>query len=262
MHHAHPLANFRVVHAHVIGVVHHQRCRAVGHGGLEGFERRVTVLFDHQGDDLEPGGGGRRGAAGVSLDRGDDLVTLLQFATGSVVGTGHRATGVRRVSTAACLEDELIHPGQFTQDRVHAMHDFERTLQGVLVLIRMHVSNFRAPGHRLVDLRVVLHGAGAEQADIHHAQRLLRQAQVVIQHLGLGHLRQRRFAGASHVRGDQTVGAADRRLHVRLNVGKDHTATAGIAHLQNDGFAPDGSMVLLEWCAHCAITFLSAAVRR
>jgi hypothetical protein len=153
----------------------------------------------------------------MGLDRGDDLVALFQLASGRVIAARHGAVDVRRLGAATRLEDELIHSRDLAQDQVHAVDDLQRSLQGVLVLERMHLGDLRPPGDRLVDRRVVLHRAGAEQTDTHHAERLLGQTQIVIEHFRLGELRQGGSITAAHRIRNQVLGRTDAGLDLFLH---------------------------------------------
>ena len=70
-------------------------------------------------------------------------------------------------------------------------------LQGALVLLRMDLRHLVSHREIFAKPRVVFHRAGAEQADAHHPEGLLRQVQVMTQHVGLRHLRQRRLGGGA-----------------------------------------------------------------
>ena len=87
-----------------------------------------------------------------------------------------------------------------------------RPCRVVLVLQRMQLGHAVHADQLLVHLGRVLHGAGA-LADVArqvHAQRLLREAQVVAQHLVLAELRQRRRLGAPHALGHEGARVSDR----------------------------------------------------
>ena len=86
------------------------------------------------------------------------------------------------VGAPARLEHELGHAGEIPEHPIKPVDDPERALEGFDVLIGMGLGYERLPRERLGDPRVVLHGAGTEQADAHHPQHLLRKMQVVAQH--------------------------------------------------------------------------------
>ena len=115
----------------------------------------------------------------MGLDRGDDLIAPGKLAAGLVIGPRQAAVGIGRIGAAARLEDELIHARQFAQDEIEVMDDLDDALQRVLGLIGMKFGEIGAHGHGLAEAGVVFHGAGAEQADAHHAEGFLREMQVM-----------------------------------------------------------------------------------
>src|ERR1700687_424329 len=102
-----------------------------------------------------------------------------------VIGARYTAIGIGGIGPAAGLEDELIHARELAQDEIEGMDDFQNALKGILRLIGMKLGEIGPHRHHLAEPGVVLHGAGSEQADAHHAQRLLREMQVVALHLRL-----------------------------------------------------------------------------
>ena len=199
----HPLVDVGVVDPHVVGVVDHQRGGAVGHRGAERVDLRIAVGAEHERHDLEPGRGCRRGVARVCLNGGDDLVAPSELPAGRVVGAGDAGEGVRGVRPAAGLEHEPVHAGEAAQDLVEAVDRGEDALKRVLGLVRVELGELRPRRERLAEPRVVLHRAGAEEADPHHPERLLREVQVVAEDVGLRELRQLGRSGAAHRLGDE-----------------------------------------------------------
>ena len=165
------------------------------------------------------------------------------------------------VGAAAGLEDELVHAGQLAQDPVEAVHDREHALQRVLGLQRVELGELRR-AELLVDARVVLHRAGAEEADAHHPQRLLRQAQVVAQHLGLGELGQLRRVGAPHRFGHERLGGPDGGRDLRLDRGEEHATPARRAHLHDERLVPAGRVECATRLAAHEVTSSSASASR
>ena len=92
---------------------------------------------------LKPAAAAVAGVAGMRLDRGDDLVALLELAARRVVGAGDAGVRVGRIGAAAGLEDELIHAGQLAQDQVEAVDDLQHALQRLLVLVRVQLGDLR-----------------------------------------------------------------------------------------------------------------------
>ena len=242
----HPVFDVRVVDAHVVRVVDHQRRRAVRDRSPQGLDRRVAVLLQHQGHDLEAGRRRRGGVAGVGLDGGDDLVACPELALGGEPGARDAGMRVGRVSPAAGLEHELVHAGQLAQDQVEAVQDLQRPLQRLLVLKRVNLRDFRAPRRGLRDGGVVLHRAGAEEADVLHPQGHLGEVQVVAQHLGLGKLGEPWPVAATHGGGDERRGVADgpgdlgicRRVHL--------PAPAGMTELHDERLVPAGGVIVAQ----------------
>jgi len=50
---------------------------------------------------------------------------------------------VGRVRATACLEHELVHARELTQDLVESVHDRKHALQRLFVLIGVQLSDFR-----------------------------------------------------------------------------------------------------------------------
>ena len=246
----HPLVDVRVVDPHVVGVVDHQRGGAVGDGGAERVDLRIAVGAEHERHDLEPGRGRRRGVARVRLDRGDHLVALLELPAGRVVGAGDAGERVRGVRPAAGLEDEPVHPGEAAQDLVEAVDRGEDALKRVLGLVRVELGELRPRRERLAEPRVVLHRAGAEEADPHHPERLLREVQVVAQDVGLRELGQLGRRRAAHRLGDE-------RRRVALDV-EDLAAAALAPQLHHERLVPDGRVVA---AIHASTSFSAVASR-
>ena len=97
------------------------------------------------------------------------------------------------------------------------------------MLQRMNFRQLRAGGQHLAEPGIVLHGAGAEEADPHHAERLLAQMEVMPLDLELGHLGQRRAVLAAHRGGDQVLGVTDRVDDLWFRLGEHLAAGAGPA---------------------------------
>ena len=151
---------------------------------------------------------------------------------------------VRGVRAAAGLEDERVHARERAQDQVEPVDELEHALQRLVVLVRVQLGDLRPRRERLAEPRVVLHRAGAEEADAHHPERLLREVQVVAQHLGLGQLGQRRAAR----RAASPPGRARRRRRraratLGLGLGKTTPRRPGRAQLHHERLVPDGGVV-------------------
>ena len=144
------------------------------------------------------------------------------------------------VGPAAGLEDELVHARQLAQRPGPAGR---RSPARPASCPRAAAGAARAPRcSRETDSepRVVLHRAGAEQADAHHAERLLGQVQVVALHLELGQLGQLPGRGSrAHGAGISSPGRRG-RCDSRLDR-RDQTAPRRPARpmLHDDRLVPD-----------------------
>ena len=80
-----------------------------------------------------------------------------------------------------------MQAGDLSKDPVEPVEHLQDTLNGLLGLEWMKIGDFRRSDQVLVDLRAVLHGAGAlADVDVEvRAEGFLREADVVPQHLGL-----------------------------------------------------------------------------
>ena len=259
------LVDLRVVDAGVLGVGDHAADRLLADGGLERLEVGVAVLVGHHGDHLEAGDVGRGGVARVREDRRDHLGALVELAALGEVGAHHAGVGVDGVRAAAGLQREGVHARDRLQVLTGLVDDLEQALQRVLVLPRMQVGHLVVAHQLLVHLGRVLHRAGAlgdVGAEV-HAQRLLREAQVVAQHLVLRELGQRGRRVAAHAVGDVVAGVADGRRHVVLGERHHDAALAGVAHLDDQRLVPARRVVVAQHAAVAAqrarrATFCSA----
>ena len=151
--------------------------------------------------------------------------------------------GVRGVGAAARLEDELVHPGEAAEDQVEPVDELEHALQRLVVLVGVQLRDLGPRDELPGEPRVVLHRAGAEEADAHHPERLLREMEVVAQDLGLGQLGQLgRRVPAQRLRERARPGRRP-RPHLGLDVVEDDAAPARPAHLHHERLVPDGRVV-------------------
>ena len=91
----------------------------------------------------------------------------------------------------ARLERHLIQPGDLLQDHAQVIQQRQRPLAIRLVLHRVQVRKPRQRRGPLVDLRVVLHRAGAERIEVVvHGKVAMRQVRVMPHHVKLPDLRQ------------------------------------------------------------------------
>ena len=180
----------------------------------------------------------------MGLDRRDHLVPLRELAAGGVVGARDTGEGVRGVRAAAGLEDELVHTRQAAEDLVEPVHEGEHALERLCILVWMELCELRPRGQRLADARVVLHRAGAEEADAHHPERLLGQMQVVAEHVGLRELRQLRGRCAAHRGRHEREGVSDPLEHLLLGGGEHEAAAPLASELHDERLVPDRGVVL------------------
>ncbi len=147
----------------------------------ERVERRIAVLLERQRHHLESGRRRCGRVARVRLDRRDDLVALAELAARA---RGRRASRRRGCTTASRA---AARPGRRTGPCPTARGGSRRA-RGSIASTPCSVSSSwcgwsSASSGRaaisLVEARVVLHRAGAEQADPHHPERLLGEVQVV-----------------------------------------------------------------------------------
>ncbi len=239
----------RVVQADVLRVRDEERRRPLRQCRLQGLKIRIAVLVRHEGDDLVAD----RGRAGrvhrVREDRGDHLVPLPSLALCLMVGPHDGGCRVDRLAAARGLKADFIHSGDLPQEIPGLVHDLENPLDGRLVLIGME---FRHPGEAtqlFVDLRAVLHRAGAHADVVAHvvSHRHLRQPREVSQHLRLGHLGQVRGRRSSHVRGNQPLRLPNRSLDLVLRLGNQDAALSLDGQVHQKGFVPDLGVIVPEF---------------
>jgi hypothetical protein len=181
-------------------------------------------------------------AAVAALHGRDDLGALPELSSGRVVRAGDARVEVGGVGATARLEHEPVHPRELAERLLESAHDLEDPLQCLLALVRVQLGDVLLHD-RLVDARVVLHRARPEEAHAHHPERLLREMEVVPQHLGLRQLRQIGRLLAQHRRRDERLRVPDLGLELRLD-GRDlDAARAGPAELHHEGLVPDGGVV-------------------
>ena len=137
MHDSNPFLDVRVVDAHVVGIVDHQRSRAIRYHRPQRFDRRITVLLQRQRDELETGCCGGRRIARMGLDGRDDLVARFELSARRVIGARDACMRVGRVRAAGRLEYEAVHAREFAQREIERMDDLKRPLQRVRMLARM-----------------------------------------------------------------------------------------------------------------------------
>ena len=148
---------------------------------------------------------------------------------------------------AARLEDERVHARDAAQDQVEPVHELEHALQRLVVLVGMQLGDLRPRRELGREPRVVLHRARAEQAHAHHPERLLREVEVVAQHLRLGQLRAAPAATyAACPSGTSASGSPTTDAMPGSASPKTTPRRPGRAHLHHERLVPDGRVVAPE----------------
>ena len=184
----------------VLRVRDQQRRRPLADRCPERVERRPAEdRVGVQGDHPVAGHLRRRGVRGMAEDRRDDLVAPPGVTARGVVGPNHGDVGVDRRRAGPGLERHAVHPGDLAEHPLEVPEDLEDALDGGRILERVEVGKLRAAHELVVDLRRVLHRAGAlPDVDVEvDAQVLLREARVVAHDVDLGQLGQRGRGGAA-----------------------------------------------------------------
>ena len=235
------LEHVLVVNAGILGVGDEEGRGVLIDGRLESLVVGIAVFIRMQVDDLEALDvrGGSVGRMGVN--RGDDLVALLLFAAGLIVGVHEGRHAQDALGAAAGLEGEAVHAGDLAHILAGIVHDLHDALAGALVLQGMHLAHLGEIGKLVVDLGAVLDGAGAlADLDVHvGAEGLLRKAGVVAQHAGLGNFRKGRSLLALEELG-QRVHAVHGLGDLRVGLVDKDAALAVLAQLENNGLVPLG----------------------
>jgi hypothetical protein len=152
--------------------------------------------------------------------------------------------GVRSIGAATRLEDELIHSRKLAQDQVEVVDDLQDALKRLLMLQRVNVPQMA--GRLLAGARVVLHGAGAEQRDVHHAERLLAELQIVALHLRLAQLGKRGRILAAHRLRHKIFSRSDSGGDRRLGRWEDLAAAARVRQLHDHGLVPNRRVIIAK----------------
>ena len=210
----HDLLDVLLEQAERVGVGDHDAGDGVVAGRAHRFEIDVAARIGGQLDRGEPGhgGGGRVGAVrGV----GNEDARPLGVAARVVIGAHHQQAGEFAVRAGRGLQRHAGKTADLGEPLLQLEHQRQVALHRVRVLQRMRLGEAGQPRDLLVDLRVVLHGAGAERIESGiDAEIALRQRKVVPHHVELRQFRQagigapfvRRQRGLRHVAGRQ-IGA-------------------------------------------------------
>ncbi len=182
---------------------------------------RVGAHLDH----LVAGHGDRGRVGPVRRVGREHLVAVL--AAVLVVGAREQQAGQLALGAGGGLERHVRQAGDLRERALQAPHEVERALRVLGVLERVEPG---VPGKRrepLVQLRVVLHRAGAERVEALVQVEVARRERGVVAHdLGLGDLGELRRAPPDRVLGKQVL---DRDLrHVELRRREGPAALAGL----------------------------------
>ena len=234
------LLDRRVVDAGVLGVGDHDRRRARRERPLQCLEVGVAVGVGVEGDDVVSRRLRCRGVRRVAEDRRDDLATLLALAVRLMEGPDHGDVRPDRRRTALRVQRDLVHAGDLGDHALGAPHDLEHALRVGGVLQRVHGRERGRADELVVDLRRVLHGAGAlADVDVEvGAEVLLREPQVVLEDAHLAHLGQGGRRRATKSRRQVGHDVADRIAHAGLDAGDEHAAFAGRREFEDDRLVP------------------------
>ena len=138
---------------------------------------------------LEPGEVHARRVRPVRRVRDDDL--RPPAAALRVIRAHHQQAGHLAARAGGRLQRGACHPGDLAERLLEPPQHLERTLGRLIRLQRVHALEPRERGDGLGDLRVVLHGAGAQRVEACvHAVVHLRQPRVVADQVDLGDLGQ------------------------------------------------------------------------
>ena len=143
-----------------VRVRQHQTNDVVAERGLERCEVDVPVRVALDGRDLEPAHRGRCRVRAVRGVRHDHPVALRALTALLVIGLEHQDRGELRLRARGGLQGDRVHSGELGEHPLELREERQRSLDRALRLLRMQVREERR--NPIVDLRVVLHGAGAE----------------------------------------------------------------------------------------------------
>ena len=95
--------------------------------------------------------------------RDQHFITAL--APAAVVGLDHAQTRPLAMRAGGRLQAHAIHRGEHQQRPLQLPHQAQRALGARRRMVGVKVSEVLETGQRLVDRRVVLHGAGAQRIE-------------------------------------------------------------------------------------------------
>ena len=171
-----------------VGVGHHHGGNVfslLAEQGLQGLEVDGAVAERFHLHDVQPADSSRGGVGAVGGVGHDDEAPLV-VATALVVALNDHEAGQLAVGTGEGLQCEGMQAGELAEGTAEQRADGLGAFRCFGGLQRVEVGKLRQCGHLLVELRVVLHRAGAEWIEsVVHAEVIGRKIRIVANH---GHL--------------------------------------------------------------------------
>ena len=142
----------------------HHASDGVVAGGAQRFEVDIAVVVGGQFDDVQAS---HRDGGGICPVRavGNENVDALVVAAIQMILADHEDAGEFALRASGGGEAGSGESGDFGEPLLKRVHDGERALRSVLVGEGMERAETGQTGDILIDLGVVLHGAGAERVE-------------------------------------------------------------------------------------------------
>src|SRR5437879_3662650 len=170
----------------------------------------------------------------------------------------HAQGGPFTMSAGGRLKGHTLDADDRAQRALQTPHELEGALDRVFVLVGVEVGKPRKRGGRLVDDRVVLHGAAAKRVEVLADRVVERSEPAVVAHdLGLAEPGQARRPCAQHL-SPQDVG---RRRAGDLGLRQARRVDGGTAELEAEGLAHDSSTAISSSSAWGSLTSVHVNVR-
>ena len=182
------LQNVFIKNTNSIRIGEHQSGGVRPHSAAQGFHVHAAVGAGGDVHHREPchDGGSRVGAVGGV---GDDDLRPGRVATVDVVRLDEQQPGKLAVGPSGGLEGHGAHAGDLAQQLPGLVEDFQASLDRLLRLEGMDLGEPGQGGHVLVNLGVVLHGAGPKGVEaVVDAVDPFGQSGIVAGQLRLGHM--------------------------------------------------------------------------
>ena len=177
-----------VKEAERVGVGEHEAGRVGADGRAQRVEVDAALVVGGDRDHGEARHDRRRGVGAVR-GVGDDDLGAARLATLFQIVPDEEKARVLTVGTRRRLQGQGVHAEDLLEVLLDLPHDLETALDRLDGLERVDVGEAGQSRDLLVDLRVVLHGAGAERVEaVVHAVRLLGELAVVAAEVDFGEL--------------------------------------------------------------------------